>query len=371
KIVCYFPNWSQYRGGNGKFTGSDIDPHLCSHLIVAFGLMESNTVTYLEWNDEALYKQLRQHKSSNPDLKVLVAVGGWNAGSGAFIEVCQSKAAMTSFANNVVTFLRREYMDGLDLDWEYPSNSGVQGKRMFTDLAQVLQDAFKQDAIETGKPKLLLTAATAAGISTVQASYDLPKLAGSLDFLNLMAYDLHGPWDAVTGYSAALFTTSPGDTLNVKSIVDFYLNNGFPADKLVLGIPIYGRTWTLTSSFHKTNGASARGPGLAKQFTREPGYAAYYEICSEDWPTVYDADHQAAYAHHGDQWVSYDTPRIVANKADFIIAMGLAGAMFWDVTLDDFHNICGDGPYPIINAVKQTLEDTELRSSALQSEGIR
>jgi chitinase len=85
----------------------------------------------------ALYKQLRIHKESNPNLKILAAVGGWNAGSAPFEQICSSTSSMSSFAQNVITFLRKEKLDGFDLDWEYPSKAGLRGKRMFSDLAQV------------------------------------------------------------------------------------------------------------------------------------------------------------------------------------------------------------------------------------------
>lgn len=118
KMVCYFTNWSQYRPGEGKYMPQDVDPFLCTTLIYAFSIINSNNelVTY-EWNDETLYKtfnglkakwvcrathvtcwakammQLKKKTSMfsrNPQLKTLLAVGGWNFGStqwGAFIYI--------------------------------------------------------------------------------------------------------------------------------------------------------------------------------------------------------------------------------------------------------------------------------------------
>ena len=84
-----------------------------------------------------LYTKLANLKRTNADLKILVAVGGWNAGTTGFESICQSNRNMQTFAHNVISFLRSHQFDGFDLDWEYPSKSGAGGKQMFTDLAKV------------------------------------------------------------------------------------------------------------------------------------------------------------------------------------------------------------------------------------------
>ena len=109
-----------------------------------------------------------------------------------------------------------------------------------------------------------------------------------------MAYDLHGSWDPVTGHNAGLHPAHSGDTLNVvgpsavfirydnlshqRSAVEYYLTNRFPPQKLVLGIGLYGRSWTLADSSRNGVGAPAVGPGTPRPFSGEAGYAAYYEV---------------------------------------------------------------------------------------------
>ena len=78
--VCYHTNWSQYRPGAGKFFPENIDPFLCTHLNYAFAKIDRNTnkLAMFEWNDDQLYPRFNALKQKNPELKTLLAVGGWN-----------------------------------------------------------------------------------------------------------------------------------------------------------------------------------------------------------------------------------------------------------------------------------------------------
>ena len=136
---------------------------------------------------------------------------------------------------------------------------------------------------------------------------------------------------------------------------------GTPPSKLVLGIPTYGRSWTLATPQTSVN-SSASGTGAAGPITQERGYLAYNEICRNireaGWTKVSDqTGSRGPYAFKDDQWVGYDDAAMAEVKARYILDNQLGGAMFWDLPSDDFQGWCGEGAYPIISTVSNIVKN--------------
>lgn len=148
KIVCYYTNWAQYRPTQGQYVPENIDANLCTHIIFSFAkINEESLLTSFEWNDEStewsigMYQRVINMKQQNPNLKILLAVGGWNHNSMPFSNMVRDERKRKNFIENSVKFLKKHSFDGLDIDWEYPASRDTvhrpDDKTYFTILCRV------------------------------------------------------------------------------------------------------------------------------------------------------------------------------------------------------------------------------------------
>ncbi|XP_001663099.2 chitinase-3-like protein 1 [Aedes aegypti] len=366
-IVCYYGTWATYRNGNGKFVVDNIDPFLCTHLIYAFvGINANGTIRVLDpWLDLednwglGTMRQFNDLKNSNHKLKTLVAVGGWNEGSEKFSTVAESPILRKRFAQDAARFCSYHGFDGLDVDWEYPAQRDGDPTVDRENFVLFLAD-LREEFSNRG---LLLTAAVAATESSASISYNIPEVSKYLDFINVMAYDLHGPWESKTGHNAPLFVGLHDNTtnkmqLNVKSSISYWLHQGVPARKIMLGVAFYGRSFTLRSNSEHGVGAPTSGPGQAGQYTYESGFLGYNEICEklivDKWNQNWDADQKVPYAYSGNQWVGFDNDESLSLKCDFVDQYELGGVMLWSIETDDFHGRCGE-KFTLLNTLNSKL----------------
>ncbi|KAJ1063619.1 hypothetical protein K5549_000116 [Capra hircus] len=367
KLVCYFTNWSQDRQEPGKFTLESTDPFLCSHLIYSFASISNNKVIIKDKNEAKLYQAINSLKTKNPKLKILLSIGGYLFGSKGFHPMVESSSSTLKFVNSVILFLRNHNFDGLDISWIYPN---VKDNTHFTVLIHKLAEAFQQDFVKSTKERLLLTAGVSAGRQMIDNSYQIKELAKQsrdLDFINLLSFDFHGSWEKplVTGHNSPLrkgqLDRGTNSYYNVEYAVGYWINKGMPAEKVVMGIPTYGRSFTLASA-ETAVGAPASGPGATGPITKSSGFLAYYEICRflQGAKITRLQDQQVPYAVKGNQWVGYDDVESVETKVQFLKNLNLGGAMIWSIDMDDFTGkFCSQGPYPLVQAVKRSLGSLE------------
>uniref|UniRef100_A0A8D0GXX6 Acidic mammalian chitinase n=1 Tax=Sphenodon punctatus TaxID=8508 RepID=A0A8D0GXX6_SPHPU len=365
QLSCYFTNWAQYRPGLGRFKPDNIDPCLCTQLIYAFAGMKNNEIATIEWNDVTLYQSFNGLKNQNGQLKTLLAIGGWNFGTAPFTAMVSTSQTRQTFISSVIKFLRQYEFDGLDIDWEYPGSRGstAQDKALFSVLVKELRAAFEQEAQQTNRPRLMVTAAVAAGLSNIESGYQIPELGQYLDYFHVMTYDFHGSWEGYTGENSPLFK-GPADTgsniyFNVDYAMNYWKDNGAPAEKLIVGFPTYGHTFILSNPSNTAVGAPTSGSGPAGPYSRQAGFWAYYEICTflkGGATQAWDNPQDVPYAYQGNEWVGYDNIKSFNIKAQWLMKNNFGGAMVWAIDLDDFTGtFCNQGKFPLITTLKNAL----------------
>ncbi|CAF1099853.1 unnamed protein product [Rotaria sordida] len=387
--VCYFANWAAKRTDNiSRLIPEDIDPFLCTHINFAFGkVLESLILAPYEeddlkgWtlNSKGMYERLLTLKEINPDLRILLSVGGWTHASRGFNDVSKNDANIKTFVNNSIKFLRDNKFDGLDLDWEYPGakDQGAEphSKTGYTKLVKKLSEMFQEEATQTGKERLLLTCATAAARHRIEAGYEVKKVCKYFDFVSVMTYDYHGSWEGKTGHNSPLYgmrkERKKFREWNINSSMNVWVELGCSKEKLNIGLSAYGRAFSLLREPGITNNKSMRkkkssiglkaGAAEPGKYTREAGVLSYYEICeliqkNSSNRVYWHREMSVPYVSSKTLWIGYDNIRSVTLKMQFLKEHGYGGVIMWSLDLDDkTGEFCNEGSFPIFNAAKNEL----------------
>ncbi|NLH43109.1 MAG: glycoside hydrolase family 18 protein [Planctomycetes bacterium] len=284
--------------------------------------------------------KLNALKRINPDLKVLVSVGGWTW-SGGFSDAALTAESRRKFAVSAADFVDAYDIDGIDLDWEYPNHPGAgntyrpEDVRNFTLLLQAVRKELNRlSAREKPRRHYLLTIATGSSRHYVDNT-ELGELQRYLDFLNIMTYDFYHGGDHRTGHHSNFRSSSSPDRdkNSIVNAVDLHVKAGVPLRKINLGIPFYGRKWTGVKS--------GQNHGLFQEAESVGEIVFYRQIvpCLRDsaYQQHWDEAAQAPYLWNPEEatFISYENARSMAAKVRYLKEQGLGGVMFWEYS-DDY-----------------------------------
>lgn len=310
----------------------------------AFGRIDANGEVVLQHDEDAAFlARLVALKARNPDLAILLSIGGW--GLDGFSDAALSDASRARFADSAARLVAQHHLDGVDIDWEYPTLAGPgivhrpEDKRNFTLLLEAVRTRF--DALARERPRqrgndYLITAALAD--REFVAGVELRRVGQLLDWINLMTYDFHGSLTATTGHHSALArsATSAADERTVEAAVKQFIEAGVPRAKLLVGLPFYGK------GFREVR---ADGPGLNRHGLDQPfgGRVPFYPwsqlagmIDRDGYVRYWDARASEPYLWNEAkrEFVSYDDAQSLALKADYVRAQHLGGMMYWEQAND-------------------------------------
>ena len=302
------------------------------------------------------FGQLRKLKARHPQLKILPSVGGWTLSS-PFYSMAKNDANRAIFVASVIEFIKKyDFFDGIDLDWEYPvipgADSGYgspEDRQAYTNLMRDLRMALNTLSLETGR-KYEITSAIGAGGDKINA-VDYAEAHQYMDYIFMMTYDFAGAWENITGHHASLYPNNEyHEGFNASDAVFTLLKQGVPSEKIVMGAGFYGRAWAgVTNNNNHAEElfplyGQANGPGKG---TWEAGVYDYKDLYNNyigtenkginGFTVHYDETAQAPYLWNANtgEFISYDSPRSIKAKADFVSHHNLGGIMTWEIDADN------------------------------------
>jgi chitinase len=284
---------------------------------------------------------------------LLLSIGGYN-GSPALASGVSTQSGRKRFISTAIKLITDWGFDGIDIDWEYPVNA--QEARNYVLVLNGVRKALDKYSTDNKlNYRFLLTVASPAGSSHYN-TMDLKAMDPWVDAWHLMAYDYAGPWDSTTGHQANVFA-SKKNPLSTKLSTDATLNDyiaaGVSPNKIHLGMPLYGRSFSNTAGFGKPYSGTAgnsEGIYLLKELPR-PGAA-----------TTFNADLMASYTYDKTkrELVTMDDLKSAQAKAGYINQRNLGGAFYWEASGDRA------GSASVVAGVKRTLGTLETSNNLLK-----
>jgi chitinase len=343
-IGAYYAGWN-----SASYPVDQIPADKITHLFYAFSTIDKGKCV-VQPGAAADFAKLKELKQRKPHLRTLISIGGW--GAGGFSDAALTHASRESFARHCVDLFFSTYkgsFDGVDIDWEFPVYGGPteitdrpEDKRNMT----LLSIEFRRQLDRVGRGHLVTAALPVGRLQTdgpydPAKSFELGALARVLDFINVMTYDMGTGFSPVSTFNAPMAEVA-NDPLgqpmrrwnNVTAAIRYYKLHGVPANKMVLGVPFYGRGFE-TKQAGPQNGLyqpwdKAFWPGgwreIKQTMLTDPAWQQFWHPVAQS-PWLYNPAER--------RFVSYEDPRSIGIRAQYAKDKNLLGTFMWELSDDD------------------------------------
>ncbi|MDT0552388.1 glycoside hydrolase family 18 protein [Urechidicola vernalis] len=345
---------------SNNYSLKEIPFNKLTHIIFSFTEVIDNKMQFKRESSSQKLKDLVAYKKQHPQLKVMIACGGWG-GSGRFSDMANDPKLRAQFVESTIDFIKEYNLDGADMDWEYPGMKGAgnpfmpEDKENFTALMKELREGM--DA--TGKDLTLTFAA--AGWERYFDHIETFEVMKYADYLNIMSYDLVGGGTPFTAHHTNLgaFTYSdisntPADNIlaesgrimkprSVQSMINYLTELGVKQEQLIIGGAFYGKGWKGVSP--ENNGLYQKNKGaytthiyatLKDKYENKNGFTKHWDSIAQA-PYLYNAKDSI--------FITYDDTESIALKTTYAMKEKLGGIMFWQLTGDTTENGLLDAIY--------------------------
>ncbi|KAK4447096.1 chitinase [Podospora aff. communis PSN243] len=344
RTIGYWEGWHLGRPC-GVMKPEDIPLGYYTHLNFAFAMIHPQTFNVISMSPEMtpLYSQVTALKARQPGLEVWIAIGGWSHNDPgpfrtAFSDMAKSDANQDAFFESLVKFMLRYDFDGVDLDWEYPVADDRGGIPADFDNYPRMLRRLRARLNATGR-KFGISMAIPASYWYLRG-FNLKALEPSLDWFNVMTYDIHGTWDSSVR-AIGSYAYAHTNLTEIQQGLQLLWRNNVNPERVNLGLGFYGRSFKMADPNCMQPGcpfvnATGAAPGRC---TGTEGVLSAHEINeiirNGGQQTLYAEDAVQVVTWGGDQWVSWDDALTLKMKQDYANRRCLGGTMVWAVDLDD------------------------------------
>jgi chitinase len=345
-----------YYVANDRFPPGDLALDKLTHILYSFSYIVDGAMAFTSPGHDSLIRVLVAQREKHPDLKVMIACGGW--GADGFSDAASTPGTRDTFIRSTIEFLKRYDLDGLDMDWEYPAipaagtRARPEDKQNFTLLMKGLREAM--DTLDRSQT---LTFAS-AGWERYYYNIETVEVMKYADYMNIMTYDQVGGRSPVTGHHTPLGLIEESDLeglpildtvakrreerpeaeydwspRSAKRIVNYVKGLGVDPKQLVIGGAFYGRAWkgvpSANNGLYQPNKGVHTGwldyGAIRKEYEDKNGFTRHWDSVALAPYLFNPAD---------SIFISYDDPESVALKTDYVQEEGLGGIMFWQLSND-------------------------------------
>lgn len=306
-VMGYYSSWKKEIFDHKKINYANL-----THLAHAFTKPDSEGNLIVDKN--YIYPELNKSAHEN-GVKVIMSIGGWGNCEG-FPGMSSTSEKRKKFITQVLRFCQKNNYDGVDIDWEYVSNPTEQKNFVF--LSKELSTALKAQ-----NPPLALTMAVPSSHFWGRwINYE--EVSDYYDFISFMTYDFHGEWTDHSGHNSPLYSCDNDACGSMSGSFEYALSRQIPKEKLVLGIPFYGRSFDCSGLYQKF------------QKSKYYGYAQIMELIRSGWTYNWDDCAKVPYVLRPDkkEIASFDDSRSVSLKCKFVKDNNAAGIIIWELSED-------------------------------------
>ncbi|MCX2573299.1 glycoside hydrolase family 18 protein [Pedobacter sandarakinus] len=341
------PNVIAYSTGSGtpihRFRIEEI-----THLIYSFAKLKGDSLHIKTARDSALIKEMVSLKKRNPNLKVMIAMGGWSACESCS-EVFSRDSGRKTFAKTTKSILDYFKADGIDIDWEYPAVVGYPGHRYRPEDKQNFTLLVKELRKTIGR-KAEISFAAGGTKNCIDSCFEWDKVMPLVNRVNLMSYDLVSGYAKLSGHHTPLFSTSQ-QQISTDYAINEILKLGVPASKIALGAAFYARVFQNTTEanqglYQPTKFLkSVSSKDYQKAFDNGSGFKYFWDQEAKA-PFYYNAALK--------QIASLDDAKSISIKTRYVIDRKLNGIMFWELKDD----LPANG---LLDVIAETIRSEELK----------